>query len=214
MKIPDWFEDRFLDIGGAWWCIKNGFIGSGLFKLLPYHRRLHDIIWWFRHRFVPRTRFHVVDTGLPYGWYDVDTRILHASFELLCGCIEKERLLETTVFDRSTTVEETGEDRTDVEGPKAEREIRALYHWWRHLRPIRDQFDPLDIAEAAGLVRSDHTTVEQPDGTFLWVNDGTEAEQAAYRIKLKEWADWEHGCYEEDTANLIRLMRVRSYLWT
>ena len=37
--------------------------------------------WWLLHRLHPRHRYHVVHTGLPPGYYDSDTLILHAVFQ-------------------------------------------------------------------------------------------------------------------------------------
>jgi len=39
-----------------------------------------DTYWWFIHRLVPKHRYHVVDTGLPPGYYDPDIRLLAGIF--------------------------------------------------------------------------------------------------------------------------------------
>ncbi len=197
-------------IGGPWWEIRNGFVCSGLFHLLPYHHRIHRAIWWVRHRFVPWNRFHRVSTGLPPGFYEADTRILHCSFEIFCRTIEVGRLFDVRGFDNSVTEEEAGPGmaRIDLEGPKALKEVRALYHWWRHLRPVRDQHDPYDQFEADG----GRDCMEWGKNGFQMV--GTPEEIAADRAMVIRWADWEQACYEEDTRNLCRLMQIRSYLQT
>jgi hypothetical protein len=39
---------------------------------------IHDPYWWARHRIDPRHRYHIIRTGLPAGYWDPDSRLLHA----------------------------------------------------------------------------------------------------------------------------------------
>jgi len=48
-----------------------------------FTQRLSDARWWVLHRVHPKHRYHVVSTGLPPGYHDPDTIILHVAFEQL-----------------------------------------------------------------------------------------------------------------------------------
>lgn len=95
--------------------------------------------WWVMHRIHPRHRYHVVRTGLPPGYWDFDTQILHACFECLRRYVEIE-VREWEGRENWRTVK--GHDpedefiRQDVE---RRTEILALYDWWTKGRPARPE---------------------------------------------------------------------------
>ncbi len=43
--------------------------------------RYQDAKYWVLHRFVPRHKYNVVYTNLKPGYYDLDTRMIHACFD-------------------------------------------------------------------------------------------------------------------------------------
>jgi hypothetical protein len=89
-----------------------------------------DLLYWFRSRFIPRYRFHVVDTGLPPGWHDVDERMLHACMALLCSYVEDEQGGESGFPNVAA-----GDGENDAEA-------LAIYRWWKHERqPAHDCYD-------------------------------------------------------------------------
>jgi hypothetical protein len=93
------------------------------------------------------------------GWCESDTVMLHACFQLLVDCIEKEQLLNGHV------------DWTNDEPHfKAKKEIQELYAWWKE-RTKKEQNDEIDPI----------------------------------------WTEKQH---EQDTEMLIRLVKIRSFLWT
>lgn len=91
-------------------------------------------------------------------WSDKDIVLLHACFQLLTDCIEKENLLKTTDWNQ------------DEDFEKAKIEIDELYNWWTNrLKAEKDsQIDPI----------------------------------------------WTENQYDIDTEMLIRLVKIRKYLWT
>jgi hypothetical protein len=91
--------------------------------------------------------------SLQKGWSDKDEMMLHACFQLLKDCVEKEKLFEHSwKFVKS----------------KNGKIIKELYEWWQ---------------------------TRNSEEFILSIND------------------WEHQ-YDFDTKQLIKLMKVRSYLWT
>ena len=90
-------------------------------------------------------------------WSDNDNVMLHACFQLLTDCIDKEGLL--THWDWAA------DGKQEIKA-----ELETLYGWWQQ-RTERERADHVD-----------------------WL--------------------WTPGQQAEDTAMLIRLVQVRSYLWT
>lgn len=91
-------------------------------------------------------------------WLDKDLLMLHACFQLLTDCVEKENLFES----RDWTY--------DSEHMNAKTEIEELYNWWKYRsqKEINREIDPI----------------------------------------------WTDNQYEFDNGMLIRLIKVRQYLWT
>lgn len=119
-------------------------------------RVAHDLWWWIRHR--TTNRYHVLRIGsLTPGWWDVDTRLLHASFTLLESYVENEKPFKHIEWN------DTDESREHAN------EIHSLYMWWKWRK-------------SADL---DYESLEE-----------------------------ENERYNEETENLIRLMKIRMTLWT
>ncbi|MFA0963717.1 hypothetical protein AB9P05_18065 [Roseivirga sp. BDSF3-8] len=88
---------------------------------------------------------------------DRDAVMLHACFQLLTDCVEKEELLS-----------DPGDWSESSELIAARKEIEELYVWWKN------------------RVASHNTTLD---------------------------AIWADSIHKKDTEMLIRLIKVRSYLW-
>jgi hypothetical protein len=86
-----------------------------------------DFRYWFRSRFIPSRRYHVVNTGLPPGWHDVDERMLYACMALLCSYVEDEQGGPDNF---------PGVARSDEATDAA---ALAIYQWWKTQRPADRQ---------------------------------------------------------------------------
>jgi hypothetical protein len=75
--------------------------------------------------------------SLTDGWCDKDIIMLHACFQLLVDCVEKENLLDGHI-----------DWEYNDEFKLARVELQALYDWWqqRKKRAANDDFDELDPA--------------------------------------------------------------------
>ncbi len=91
-------------------------------------------------------------------WIDKDQVILHACFQLLCDCIEKENLLEVTDWEQEEYLR------------SAKKEIQTLYNWWKE-------------------------RIKMYGGNSVDVLH-------------------DEKIYDKDDEMLIRLIKVRRYLWT
>ena len=61
------------------------------FTIIPLYRigrKWNTAKWWLLHRFHPKYRYHIINTGLKPGYYDEDQLILNACFAMLERYIE------------------------------------------------------------------------------------------------------------------------------
>lgn len=65
--------------------------------------------------------------SLNNGWCDKDIVLLHACFQLLKDCVEKEQLL-TSHIDWAA----------DVQTREAKKEIEELYSWWKERKDEKE----------------------------------------------------------------------------
>ena len=72
-------------------------------------------------------------TTLTSGWNDRDSILLHACFQLLVDCVEKEHLLSNQI-----------DWNYDPQTAQHKQELEALYAWWkaRTGKAADEQFDP------------------------------------------------------------------------
>lgn len=56
--------------------------------------RLDRAKWWVFHRFHPKHRYHMLNTGLGYGWRDRRVVLPHVMVNLLVDFVEKEKPFE------------------------------------------------------------------------------------------------------------------------
>ncbi len=126
-------------------------------------------------------------------WYDRDTVLLHAAFQVLVDFIEQEKPDEIVDWQH------------DDMHRNAWNEISQLYKWWKVERPNRH--DPWDDVTSPPV--EEFLTAEEGKLVFPEREKYPEyyaAVDKASRLE-KEW-------HEEDQRNLHRLIEVRPFLWT
>jgi hypothetical protein len=95
-----------------------------IFASIWKRRLIHDPYWWVRHRLPPH-RYNILHTGLKPGYYDPDTRFLHAIMEEVCSYV---KITEETV------------DRTWQ--PEKWAPLLATAEWWPRYKQWSDtQYD-------------------------------------------------------------------------
>lgn len=100
--------------------------------------RTSRIIWFFKYRFHPRHRYNIVRTDLKPGYHDLDSRMLHAVFALICEYVEislgaykggpyrsRQRGVETLQEMIASP------DPSDPERNQFNRDLLDLYLWWK-----------------------------------------------------------------------------------
>ena len=159
-----------------------------------------DLRYWFRSRFT--CRWHVVNTHLEPAYYDSDTRLLHACFALLVDYVELELAhMNGSKRSRAKGLEYLDWEISDTDcqvGGQAQAATikKELYLWWKDVRPNRPDPD----AEYFVLTDRRDAGEEIPDAEMVAV--------------LRNVGTIEKDQYEEDNAQLKKLIDVRYALWT
>ena len=83
--------------------------------------------WWaLKHRIVPKHRYHIVNTRLKPGYYDIPELMLYVNFSLLLRYVEDEKCFDNIHWDSDDV------HRCVVS------ELEDLYHWWKYEYPKRE----------------------------------------------------------------------------
>lgn len=162
----------------------------------PVRRRCKDAIYWFKYRIQPRHKYHIVRTGLPPGYYDEDTRILHACMTALCeyveqGCDGEAELEKFNADLRDPSSHVHGTEELNLEQAKQQEEALAIYRWWKYQKPADEKRQDDALTEW-------HDNRDKPGTQERW--------EAMNEIEAKVAAD--------EQAMLHRLIEIRPTLWT
>jgi len=87
-------------------------------------RFFQNIKYWFLHRTFKRFDIVKLKTLKP-GYHDIDTRMLHACFNLLTQYVECEKPFDFIEWDHDEVHRHVAS------------EIKYLYHWWKEVYPNR-----------------------------------------------------------------------------
>ena len=126
-------------------------------------------------------------------WYDRDTLLLHAAFQVLVDFIEQERPDEIVDWEH------------DELHRNAWNELSQLYRWWKEERPQRR--DPMD--DVASPPQEEYRFLEGGQMTFP-----DREKYPEYYAAMDRSNTLENEWYEEDQRQLHRLIDVRPFLWT
>lgn len=189
-----------------------GDIRSAFFRRFWNH--VSEGHYWFRSHFIPSRRYHMLDmrnkaNGYRWGWRDFDVVVLFSVMAALVDFVEAEKGFESHV-----SWEDDPDQAPDLDDPKVKsyifhhrpglKEVKddclRIYKWWTEERPAKlVEIDRL-VHEAFG--RKQQATVATPESVVQRNERAEKAEQA--RVAL----------HAEEQANLVRLIELRTYLWT
>lgn len=170
-----------------------------LFKTLPrkieltfYHRirnPLSNLKWAIIHRFHPKHQYNILKPrSLKPGYYDSDTRILHACMDEVSVFVEHE--------------EKYG--MTDWNGTKQHKhawsEMKVIYKWWNKTRPATEE-------KVENLLHRWSDAFDK-DGGFNKPRSPKTSKLSDKMYKLENLID------ATDEEMLIRLARIRLFMWT
>lgn len=208
-----WEERNSKKIG--YWFVEEGLnLAQDIWLFIP--DVYENIRTYITNRFIDKT--HIIQTGFaPGGWYEYDDRILEGLFKMLKDFVENDKAEEFRWQDDSgfkTPNAEIGlrylkweayEADNMPERKAAAKEIIDLYNWWCYARPMR----------VTGCEMSGFSAMVSKHGfRSVFRNQMSEEDEAEYSSLAKLSVDIDKRHYDEDTAMLIRLMKIRDYLVT
>ena len=187
--------------------MKNKMVAKTMEEWAEYYReqkKKHPIRYWLIERYennwypIQRAYIKVYDyfryrikryqnvyTGLTPCWYDRDYLMLVACFTILKDYVEKERPDEMIDWSHNE------------EHQKAWDEIQSLYKWWKIDRPTRESIEE-------NLYNSLQEYKPEKREEIIKID------REIYKQINQLEKDWE----KEDNENLMRLIKIRGYLWT
>lgn len=152
-------------------------------------QKADDVYWHFMHRFHPKYKYYMIDTGLTPGYYDPDQRMFHGCFNLLKEYVESFDI-DKHIASLKEDLEEDPKDRfVEAEISSYER-IRELYIWWTEIRPNREEPEWVDCGSGELLCNC-----LQCNEFFCHLN------------KLEDKHE------KEDDCMMMRLMLLRRHIW-
>lgn len=181
-----------MDLKTRWYMLWN----YTLTKYPPFSW-IDDAHDWIRYRTTEKYNCVNMSKTLKPGYYDIDTRILHANFTLLCSYVEKEMdIIDWNDCDESKHIK---------------KEIDELYFWWKHVYPKYDENNPLFASD----VKCTYKPVQRDDSGFAFMQDvGTPEEINKWKKACEDSWEYEAKVDKEIEDNLIRLIKLRIFLWS
>lgn len=92
-----------------------------------------DPIWKFKHRFIPKHKYHILRTGLKPGYHDPDTQMLYSWMKL------NKEFIDGT----SDTIDWEQDSQKEIYS-----DIFKVYEWWENyeirLKEIDNSYDNMD----------------------------------------------------------------------
>lgn|SRR5574343_127606 len=153
--------------------------------------RIERAKYWLMYRLHPRYRYHLIDTGLGYGYHERDDQLLHASMAILIGYVED---------CESTGCHDPGD------------EARAILHWWRIQRPAdQGQYNKWVNELYGGESRMKFKPVEGQPKLQKIVFDPLSEDDDAKQKAL--WA-LDEKIHADEQAFLHKLIDIRPSMWT
>jgi len=155
-------------------------------------RQIRDTKYYLRNRFI--RKHHLINTTLEKGkWWDTDTRLLYGTMQLLVEFIEKEKPFEYINWD------------SDDLHKNAAKEMNAIYAWWKdYPRKVEEQDKALSTWSDAKFKDKSKDILEcinSPD---------TEEDKKNWKL-INEL---EEKLLNEEEDMMIRLIKIRRFLWT
>jgi len=240
----DWPKSASMDDWAIWHKeAKKRKVAYWLSRTMPSYFRvkgmqLYDFKMQFKYRLQKRHRYHLIDTGLGYGYHEIENRMLHGMFNMLKDFVEIEKAQLHYVsynFDKNSkpSKREAGllhleweialTHDTDYSNHMGDPElagqptdqalnaqkIKDLYLWWVDTRPQR--IDPWDEEFKR---RKENKEEVKLDFYEMWGTNQTDEEKEARSKFLDEKQAIEDAYMKEDDEMLIELTKIRRSLWT
>lgn len=149
---------------------------------------LQRYYWAIIHRFHPKHRYHVVNSGLEPGYHDPDTLILYSCMNMLKHFVE---VGAPHVEWSATEYHQHGWE-----------EMQAIYKWWNNYLTREDTFP--ETPKIEGLTGESFILGHKYDHL---------PEMIAFREAVSKHYEECEQLIQQEEEMLIRLMKIRRLLW-
>lgn len=153
--------------------------------------KINNAWWWILYRIHPKHRYHMVNTGLKPGYYDPDILLIYSTFNILHEFVKE--CIENPIVDWEA----------EEESKRIWEELITIDTWWTFDRPERENqfeqkhpFPDVDRLDIFDKEKQNDPKVKE------------------YRKALDLYSKAKEEWHKEDEEYLIRLIKVRRYLWT
>ena len=174
--------------------------------------------WRLFHRYHPKHRYHVVDTGLPPGYYDEDTLVLHSCMKMLERYVQQNggvahlESFSNDLREDARNGPSAPEDSLERQASMQD-EAAAIYRWWKQTRPADEaRCDALtEHLYGGGKRRLQFKDAEDAPGYVELVPAPMSSDDEALREELWGLKD---KIADDEQSMLHRLIDIRPGLWT
>jgi len=156
-------------------------------------KHIGELKTYIRHRLT--TKHHLIKTGLPKGqWCDTDGRMLYGMMNLFMEFLEKETPFETIEWE------------SDEWHSNAKKEMIAIRDWW--------------LNHDNRLKEIDNALSDWHDNKFKdckdedWINRINQSDKPEDKVRFDYLHELEKKLDDEEEEMLIRLIKIRHFLWT
>jgi len=155
-------------------------------------RTLKD--WYYDIRNGLFKRYDLIRTGLDKtSWHDKDGLMLYGMMNLLVDFVDKEECFETIEWN------------SDPEHAHAAKEIRSIYRWWKNYDNRGKEID--------NQLHVWHNEFEKRSGD--WLNKFNNPVKSKMEdVEFEKLHVMEELLIAEEEDMLIRLIKIRKFLWT
>ena len=167
-------------------------------------------LWWWEHepRFIRRVKnviaclklkffikSHIIETGLnPWYWHDTDSRMLNGMMHLVVEFVEEEKGFETC-------------DWSSPDDARVKDEVMTVYTWWKGYPARCEEISKLRHE----WYQAKYGSEDDLDDHWTKMN---KLDTPEIVTKLDSLTTAEEKLLSEEEDMLIKLVKVRGYLWT
>ena len=177
-----------------------------------FEYRIKHTYWNLQHRFNPRHKYTTIKLKrLEPGFYDTDTLIFYAMFEIFEKFMKKQLTDPIIVWEYNEECFPEWQVEEDPEGVKKEiksrndlwKEMNEIYEWWTNIYPNRES------------TLKELPTIPKEWGGLAMLNEDFHDEPI-----MKEWRkvadthfETEQEWNKEDVDMMVRLSKIHNDLW-
>lgn len=176
--------------------------------------KMNRMYWWFAHRYIPKHKYHLIDTKMKPGYHDECSLILHGCMAMVERYIECHDGVDALAKFNEDLRDPTQNEHLDMTSDQANRQEEAIliYKWWKIDYP-KDlaRIDELTSLLFAGKgARANFVQVKDSEFFEYVPTPFTDEEEKIYA----ELRALETKVEEDEQKMLHRLIDIREGLWS